>query len=92
MKFMKTLISGASAFAGLFAAFLWWKASIVVVPPSEQLDADGFIGGQITVELPEVGEIDPFATAAEQSKWNKYAAQASALAAFLQAVVWMMPE
>ncbi|MFZ6755368.1 hypothetical protein ACO0KY_18570 [Undibacterium sp. Dicai25W] len=91
MKFWKDLLNGASIFVGLFAAFLWWKASIVTLPIEDRLDSNGWADAQISIKS-ETGEhIDPFRTATEQSKWNKWAAQASALAAFFQAIVWMMP-
>ncbi|MBX9900915.1 MAG: hypothetical protein K2Y28_09050 [Burkholderiaceae bacterium] len=92
LQLFKMLTSGASIFIGLFAAFLWWKASIVEIPVEEQSNTDGVLPAQISVVSINGKEIDPFKTASEQSKWNKWAAQASAGAAFLQAIVWMLPD
>lgn len=89
IKAVLNIIAALSAFA---AAALWYKASVVVVRPSGGEDKDGWESAQITVSHESTGEFDPFATGIAQSKWNKWAATAAAVAAFVQGIVLLFPD
>lgn len=88
IKGFLNIIAALSAFV---AAALWYKASVVVVRPSSGEDKDGWESAQITVSHDSTGEFDPFATGIAQSKWNKWAATAAAVAAFVQGIVLLIP-
>lgn len=91
-KQIKATINLLSAIAALVAAGLWWKASAVIVRPTEKIGRDGWTSAQITVEHESTGPFDPFLTNIKQSQMNRYAAMAASLAAFLQSVGLFLPE
>lgn len=89
---IKAAINFTAALAAFAAAFLWWKASTVVVRPQPEKTDDGWESASVSVEHPDTGPMDPFATGIEQAKINKYAAAVAAIAALLQAVGLLIPE
>ena len=86
---LPTIINWLSAVAALVAAFLWYRSSIVSVPPASP-PKTGWAPAQITVSN-GVDSEDPFATAKASSKLNARAAIAAAVAAFLQGVAVLLP-
>lgn len=87
---MKILCIWAAAVFGAVAALLWFKASVIAVAPAARAADEGWAGAQIVVSDGK-RDIDPFATAAAQSRWNMWAAAAS-VAAIFQAVSLILPE
>lgn len=88
---IKAWVNIAAAVAALVAAGLWWKASTVVVRPTEETDRDGWQSAQITVDHESTGPFDPFLTGIKQSQMNKWAAIAASLAALLQGIGLLLP-
>lgn len=91
-KYIRAVLNVVAAIAALVAAVLWYRASVVVVRPSESVDRDGWVSAQITVEHEGTGPFDPFLTGIEQSRMNKWAALAASIAALLQAIALFIPE
>jgi len=89
---IKVIVNTLSAIAAIVAAILWYKASVVVVRPLEERDQDGMTTLQLTINHKSTGDIDPFLTNIEQSKWSKWASIAASIAALLQAVGLLIPE
>jgi len=92
MKCFKSTVNVVSAIAAFIAAILWYKASTVIVRPTNRDNGAEFSNAQITVIDDKLGHFDPFETGIAQSKWNKYAAMAASAAAFLQGVGLLIPE
>ncbi len=88
-QMLPTIINWLSALAALVAAFLWYRASVVSVPPASS-PTTGWAPAQITVSNGTNRE-DPFATARASSRLNARAAIAAAVAAFLQGVAVLLP-
>lgn len=88
---IKAMMNIAAAIAALIAAGLWYRASAAIVRPADDKDAARWKSAQVTIDHESTGEFDPFATAIEQSRVNKQAALAAAVAAFLQGVGLLLP-
>jgi hypothetical protein len=87
MTYCKITVNWIAALAGLIAAVLWFRSATVSIPANPPpSDEKGIFPAQITVS-----DADFIATAVHQTKWNKWAAVAAAIAAAFQAVGLMLP-
>ena len=84
------VLNWLSAISALIAAYLWYRASTVTVPPLTAPATGGWQPAQIIVTSKGVDQ-DPFLTAARSSKLNARAAMAAAIAALLQGVSTLLP-
>ena len=85
MTILLSIANGVSAVAAFTAAFLWWKASRVSVPPEQHGSLP-----QLTITALDGTRMNPFATALESSRLNARAAIAAAVAALFQAVALLL--
>jgi hypothetical protein len=85
---MKEVLHAVSAYGGfglgLLSAYLWWKASTIVIRMGHPKSIGVVHAG---ANVPVDQAVDAVATALEQSRWNKQAALATAAAILLQATV-----
>ena len=82
----KSALNIGAAIAAFVAAILWWRASVVVVRPTDTED------WTMSIDHKGIGEFDPILTSIKQSRMNRWAAMASCLAAVLQGVALLIPE
>jgi hypothetical protein len=88
---LKVVISAAAVFAGLLSGAFWVKAAYAKVPAENPTFVGSGFDGVMNVR-DETGEILDFRrTFTLQSKWNSRAALASAAAAVLGAISFMLP-
>jgi hypothetical protein len=81
MEKVKTAVSMASCLFALLSCFCWAKSASARV----KYRAGNYANGTwVKVESGPEGRFDVYATAALQSKWNKFAAGTASIAAFLQ--------
>ncbi|MEQ1704550.1 MAG: hypothetical protein ABL867_01095 [Rickettsiales bacterium] len=85
---IKNILIYSSAIFTFVAACLWFYACIVKVPPIE--NQDGMSDFTITSIDDKGNKADILKTAEQQTRWNKYAAGASAIAAFFQAILLLI--
>jgi hypothetical protein len=87
MAHLKIIFNWIAASVAIIAAFLWFRSATVRIPanPPPRDECGGF-SAQITVD-----DSDFIATAVQQTKWNRWAAVAAAIAAACQAVALMLP-
>jgi hypothetical protein len=77
-----------AAVSGLIAAALWFRATVVSVAPDPNSHE-----AQITKTPSDGGPaIEILATAKAQTRWNKWAAVATGIAALCQALALLLPE
>ena len=88
-QMLPTIINWLSALAAMVAAGLWYRASVVSVPPAPS-PTTGWAPAEITVSNGTSSE-DPFATARASSRLNARAAIVASAAAFLQGVAVLLP-
>jgi hypothetical protein len=86
MTKIKVVLNIISAIAAILAAFLWFKSTLVKIPPSENPGEDGLIDASITSEGSDV-----IATGKRQKLWNRYAALAASAAALAQGISLLIP-
>jgi hypothetical protein len=91
MTRVKILFNTASAICALIAAALWYKSSVVKVPPIEIKDITGLYPYQI-VKTDGDKTWEVLETAEAQTKWNKRAAMAACVAAVFQGVALLIPD
>ena len=84
---MKTIMTSLAALAAVIAALLWYKASAAEV--SYEPDRPGDKSAVIFYNGDH--SWDAIRTAELQTKWNKRAALAAAIAAVLQAITLVIP-
>jgi uncharacterized protein (DUF58 family) len=87
MAHWKIVLNGIAASVAVIAALLWFRSATVKIstnPPPR--DKNGMFAAQITVN-----DSDFIATAVQQTRRNKWAALAAAIAAACQAVALMLP-
>ncbi len=82
---MKTLLTWAAAVFGIFAAILWFTATVVRLEHREVRDEAGTFPAAI-VRVEGTRRIDVLATADRQTWWNMWAALATGIAAVCQSV------
>ena len=89
---MKIVLSWVAAGLGLVTAGLWLKSAMAKVEydPDEK-DEDGLYPFAMT-EKEGPRTVDILKTAAEQTRWNKWAAAFGAAAAGVQAVSMFLPD
>jgi hypothetical protein len=75
-----TALNWGTVVFGFLASWLWFKSTIVAVPPDP--NSNEFV----IVNKTKAKEIDVLATAEQQVRWNKRAAAATAVAVLCQAV------
>lgn len=75
----ETCLSVGSAVAAFISAVLWVVAARARVPHDPKPDKDGWFPASISV-----GGDDFIETVKKQGEWNRWAAYAAAVAAFLQ--------
>lgn len=85
---LKFMMACLSATAALVAALLWVKASVVEV--AYDPNRSGARGAVVFYEGDK--QWDVIQTAKLQTRWNRRAAIAAAVAAGLQAIVLLMPD
>jgi hypothetical protein len=92
MSTLRGVVGAGTAIAALCSGICWWLASrakVLAAPPANL--GVGYGGMPVNV-LNDKGEtIDFIATYAIQSKWNSRAAIGSAIAAFLAAILFVLP-
>jgi hypothetical protein len=87
MAHWKIVLNWLAALVAIIAALLWFRSATVKVPANPPpLDENGMFAAQISVN-----DSDFIATAVQQTRWNKWAALAAAIAAACQAVALMLP-
>lgn len=85
---MKNLFTALAAFAAIFAALLWYKASAAEVPH----DPDDPGDKAVVIFRNGDHQWDVIRTAELQTRWNKRAAFAASIAAILQAIALAIPD
>lgn len=82
-----SIFAGLTALASLIAGILWVQACRSEVPaPSNTAGVGGLIGGYLIGLNSKKQRIDLIGTYEAQSKWNSWAAAATATAAFCASV------
>jgi hypothetical protein len=83
----KFFLNVMSAVAAIISAGLWFYAAYVKVPvPKDDVGGAEFSNARIVIG----GDTDYFTTAAEQLRWNKWAAFAAGVAAACQAITTLL--
>jgi hypothetical protein len=80
MNALEQILSWGAVAVGIAAAWLWYRASTVVVHKGDPQSKGGFFLG------PSEPPIDVYSTVSEASRINKQAAIATALSVLLQAL------
>jgi hypothetical protein len=84
---LKIMLNWIAASVGVIAARFWFRSATAKIPANPPPHhEDGMTAAQITVD-----DWDFVATAVQQTRWNKWAAGAAAVAAACQAVALMLP-
>ncbi len=83
---MKPILLWVSAIAGVIAAVLWFIATVVTVKYKRTMRKDGTPESAITEDENGGREIDVLLTAKRQTRWNRWAALATAISMLAQAL------
>tara|TARA_R110002096_G_scaffold48836_5_gene129210 strand:- start:678 stop:944 length:267 start_codon:yes stop_codon:yes gene_type:complete len=86
MNTAKGIVSIVAAVFAFAAALLWFKSTVVKVPPNEKPNENGIIEASITSDGADV-----IATARKQNHWNKLGALAASIAALAQGISLLIP-
>jgi len=86
MNNVKGILSIVAAIFAMAAAILWFKSTIVKVPPNEEPDEAGMISTSIQADGADVIE-----TARMQNYWNRWGALAASIAALAQGISLLIP-
>ncbi|MFP3801849.1 hypothetical protein [Paraburkholderia sp. SIMBA_027] len=85
------LLNIVSAIAAFVAAGLWfWSTRVEVEHVDAPVDENDFIPGSIAVQYGNGKLVNPFATALEQARWNRWAALAASAAALCQGLATVL--
>ncbi|MFA0927867.1 hypothetical protein RA263_07845 [Pseudomonas syringae pv. tagetis] len=88
----KTVIIGASIFAGIVSAALWVRSATVTVKIGNENGDDVPWMNIPSGTTGKAKDINVMATAKAQGKWNSLAALTAAITATLQAIATYLPE
>ena len=92
MKHVKIALTIIGGLVGLYAAWLWWKATKITAPPTDEVDSSGWQPARIVVTSDDGSAEDVLKTARAQTLWNRKAAIATGVSVLLTSIASLLPD